>query len=471
MTEPAEPTDDEAFERRPRSRRTVVLGGLAAGLVVASGAALLQRSRASTRRAQASALSSQAYERLREGQIGAALKLAGDARKLDPGGREPAYAWMHATGLALLEDAGDAKEAVGFMNEARQLGAAGTDLAFCLLVGAVTVRNDKLAERTLAQHEAQGIVADAFYAFARGAALDLCCDSGAAEAFEGSLALWADAVLPRLRLARAHLLRKRTVDVMEAVASLPTDAIGRRVLEAAATRLETRRVGAAAFGSAALDDAPRSLRPIGLAVLVRPDDPSAAIDAAIDDVDTPLAAVVCGKLALIGGDVASAEAAARAAERMRPESPDVAAFGAKLALARGDLDRARAIAEQSGDPATAAIVTAIDAYEQKAPEKIREAVEAAMDAGVAPWRLANEARGALGDGPAPEITVVPKGTPAPPLWVALEEGEPWADVVLFDAALAAGDTRTCQAVVERWKEPSRPRDARRALLTGKSGVR
>lgn len=467
VSEPAEDSDDTPRPRR-RSRRALVAGGVAVGLALVSGGALAHRSRSAARRAQASALASQAYERLREGRIGSALKLATDARKLDPGGRDPAYAWMHATGLALLEDAGGAKEAVGFMNEARRLGAAGTDLAFCLVVGAVAVRNDKLARRTLAQHEGQGIVEDAFYAFARGAALDLCCDGAAAEAYESSLSLWADAVLPRLRLARAHLLRGKTTDAKEAVAPLPRDAIGRLVIEAAAARLETRRVAPAPpFGSAAIAEAPRALRPIGLALLVQADDPNAALDAAMDDVDSPLVAVLSGKLAMIGGDLVSAEAAARAAQRMRPESPDVAAFGVQLALARGDLDRARAIAEESGDAATTAIVAAIDAYERKAPEKIREAVEAAMDAGVSPWRLANEARGTLGDGPPPVVAVVPKGAPLPPLWAALEEGEPWADVVLFDAAFAAGDTRTCQAVVDRWKEPSKPRDARRALLTGK----
>lgn len=466
MTDDVLEPDDVLLRPRRVSRRRILAGGVVLTALLGGGSVWAHRAGAASRRVRASDLASQAYERLRSGAIGSALKLASDARLLDPNGRDSAYAWLHATGLALLEDAGGAREAAGFVDEARRLGAGATDLAFCLLVGAVAMRNDKLAERTLAQHEAQGIRGDAFYLFARGAALDLCSAPGAAEAYAESISLWADAVLPRQRLARAHLLRGKLEDARAAVAALPDDAIGRRVILSAASRLESRRPQSASFGSAGLDEAPRSLRPIGLALLVQAEDPTAAIDAAIDDVDSPLVAAVCGRLAMIGGDLASAESAAAAGRRMRPDSPEVAAFGVHLALARGDLDRARALAAESGDPASVAMVAAIDAYEEKTPEKIREAVEAAVDAGVSPWRVANEARGVLGDGPAP-VVVAPKGTAPPPLWAALEEGEPWADVVLFDAAFASGDARTCDAVLTRWREPAKAREKRRALLSGK----
>jgi hypothetical protein len=84
--------------------------------------------------------------------------------------------------------------------------------------------------------------------------------------------------------------------------------------------------------------------------------------------------------------------------------------------------------------------------------------------------VANEARGVLGDGPTPDIAA-PKGSNPPPLWAALEAGEPWADVVLFDAAFAAGDTRTCNAVVDRWRELTKAREKRRRLLLGKADIR
>ncbi len=457
--------DDEDLKPARVSRRPLVAVGLAA-VALSAGGVLAYRSRAASRREQAAGLAREAYVKLRGGAVGAALKLATDARALDPDGREPAFAWLHATGFSLLEDTGGSREAVGFVDEVRRLGAAGTDLGFCVLAAAVAMRNDKLAGRIVAQHDVQRLVPDAFYWFARGAARDLCCERDAAECYQASADLWADALLPRLRVARSHVLRGRFAEAREALKPLPDQDVGRLVLECAAARLEDRRVHTAAFGSAALDEAPRSLRPLGLSLLVRPDDPSAAIDAALDDVDSPLAAVVCGKLALLSGDVASAQSAAEHAVQSRPELTEAADFAVRVALVRGDLDRARQLADETRDPGTTSLVSAISAYEDKSPEKIREAVEAAMESGGTPWRLAGEARGVLGDGPAPTV-VVPKGEPTPPLWVALEAGEPWADVVMFDAAFVAGDLKTCQAVLDRWREPTQPREKRRALLLGK----
>ncbi len=460
-------TDEDELPRPKRvSRRRVVAGVLGVAILAGTGGVLAHRSHASSRREQASTLAKEAYAKLRLGAVASAVKLATDARTLDPAGRDPAFAWMHAMGVSLLEDTGGAKEAVGFVDEVRRLGADGTDLGFCLLASAVALRNDKLAARLVAQHEAQRVPVDAFYALAHGAALDLSCDRGAADSYESSCNLWADAILPRLRLSRAHLIRGRLADARKAVESVPEDAIGRLVIEAAAQRLEDKRARAGRFGSAALDEAPRSLRPLGLALLVQTDDPSAAIDAALDDVDTPLAAIACGKLALIAGDAVSAEAAAKTAFRMRPELSDAASFAVRVALVRGDLDKARELAKSSSDAGVTTLVAAISAYEDKAPEKIRASVEEAMEMDGAVWRVASEARGVLGDGPAP-VLAVSQGAPLPPLWAALEEGEPWADVVMFDAAFSAGDLKTCQAVVDRWRELTKPREKRRALLLGK----
>ncbi len=446
--------------RRMLAISLISTGGLAAG------AALLYRARAARTRARVASLCAEVYASLRAGLLGRACKLAADARALDPPGREPALAWLHATGLSLLDDTGGAREAVGFVDEARRLGADGTDFAFATLVGAVAVRNDKLAVRIVAQHEDQGIAPDAFYHFARGAALDLACDRGAAAEYEHASLLWADSVLPAVRLARAHLLRGRLHEARVALEVLPPESIGRRVLEAAATRLAGGRAKAAPFGSAVLDEAPRSLRPLGLALLVSPDDPSAAIDAALDDVDTPLAAVACGKLALAGGDVEAAQSAAETALRMRPDLPDAAGLAVRVALTRGDLAGAKRLAASSLDPVASALVAGVVAYEDKSSERIRDAVEAAMDAGGSPWAVASLARSVLGDG-TPVAVDRGAGKERPPLWQALEDREPWADVVLFDAAFAAGDLKVAELVVSRWKELTPPRAKRKALLAGK----
>jgi hypothetical protein len=460
--------DDPAlldFDRPPRaSRRTLLLGGTAlCGLVVAGSGWALRR-RAAARSLQAAALAQSAYAKLRSGNVLAALRDATDARALSPDGTQAAYAWLHAAGLSLLEEMGGAKEAVGFVDEARRMGAEGAELAFATVVAAVAMKNDKLAMRLVAQHEAQGLAASAFYDFAAGAAHDLACDRGAVVRYAASAAKWADAVLPRYRLARAEIMRGRPAAAREALSGVPADAVAARILAGAASRLEGGP--ATPFDPAALDQAPRSVRPLGVAVLLRPDDPLLGIDAAVDDVDSPLLAIACGRIALLAEDVESAERAAAAAHRMRPELTESAELRVRVALARGDLAKARAIADEASDPGVSALVAAVEGYEAKDPAKIRDAVAAAVEAGASAWPLANEARGLLGDGPRPAS---PEDAP---LKAASLRREPWADIVVFDLCLSDRQIERAKSIMKTWRELTPPREKRAKLVaelgTGKT---
>lgn len=419
------------------------------------GSALFLRGRSREADAAAGAtLAQQAYAALRAGATGSALKLAAHARKLAPESRETALAWLHATGLDLLEgDGGDgaAHRAIGFVDETRLLGAKGLDLGFAVLVSAVVMKNDKLARRVLDQHESDALETDAFYELVAGAALDLDCDPVAEERFRRSAARWADAVLPRLRRARSLAFANRYLEAREELERAEGPAA--KVMGDVITALEKPRATHAFVDPFTITDLPRSLRPLAQALTVSAENAQSGLDAAMSDIDCPLAALACSDIAAGALDFTSAERAAQAALDMRSELGAASDRIVRLRLRRGDLAQASEAAKTSGDTSALALVASIDAYEQRRADLLKQAIE---DAGAGRgWALAPLAQRQL-DG-----TTKPTFEDLKP---SLDAGEPWADVLAIDIAIDAGKLDEAKKIAGGWADASPPRDRRRKLL-------
>jgi len=439
-------------KQKQKSRRALVFGGVAAALLaVGGGVAVAVRRDRESDRARGDDLAESAYAALRTGDLARGRALAADARKVDPKGRGAAEAWLHANGLYLIDGDGTVGDAIAYMDEVRTLGARGTLVAFAVLSSAVAMKNDKLATSLLSEQRSRGVEMDAYYAFAVGAALDLACDADAADAYAQSSALWVDAPLPRVRRARAFLLTENHAAARSALGELPVDRPAARVLAAALTRLELERGAPAYVDPFAATDLPRSVRAIAQALTVGKETESAGLDVALDDVDTPLVALLCGRLALSAGDREGASHAVDTALRMRPELGAAARLGVTLALGRGDLARATKLAEDSTDVEAKHLVRAVQGYEDGKPDVVRDEVLAAFDEGASSWTLATAARGVLGDGAAPDAAT---------LAAAVERGDPWAAELAFDAALARSDVDTATKTSRGW-EASTPARKRR----------
>ncbi len=402
--------------------------------------------------AEALSLAGQAYGALRTGATRLACKLATDARQRDPGAREPALAWLHATGLDLLEGDGGASRAIGFIDEARRLGAKGVDIAFATLVAAVVIKNDRLARRQLDQHDAQGFSTDAFYEYAAGAALDLDCDAAAEDRFRRSAHAWADAPLPRLRRARSLAFAGRLMDARDSLEGLdavhPPTLLMRQVLDVLATP-SAKHPHIDPF---AITDLPRSLRPLAQALTVSGDNAQAGIDAALSDIDSPLVALACFDIAKGAGDLASAERAAEVASEQRGELLIAFERLVQVRLSRGALARAGEAAQQSGDSELITLVAAISAYEEGKLDALKRALD---DAGAAAWSLGLAAKGLLGEGQPPPLAGLESAAVA---------GEPWADMLVVDSAIANDKPELALKIVLGWTEDSPARKRRRDRL-------
>jgi hypothetical protein len=446
-----------ALDRQKKNGRRRLVWGLAAlaALAAGGGAALAVSRDREADRARARDLAESAYAAMRSGDIARARALAEEARKIDPKGREAATAWLHATGLHLIDGDGTAADAVGYMDQVRRLGARGALVAFAVLASAVAMKNDKLATTLLEEQSGRGVGGDAFHAFAVGAALDLACSDGAAASYQDAADRWADAVLPRIRRARAFLLADNHAAAESALAELPEGRPEVRVLRAALRRLEAAAGAPAYVDPFAATDLPRSVRAIAQALTVGKETETAGLDVALDDVDTPLVALLCGRLALSAGDVDGASHAVDTALRMRPELDRAARLGTRLALSRGDLERASKVAEESTDAESKHLVRAIRGYEDKKADVVRDEVLAAFDDGASTWALASTARALLGDGP-----------PLDPAGAALAHAadEPWSAELAFDAALARGDLAKAQTTARGWDAAPAPRKSRFAAL-------
>ncbi len=440
----------------PRRKILRALGAtLALAAVGGAGAVLLRRRSRETEAAEGAALAEEAYSALRTGNTAGALKLAAQARKLAPDSRAAAQAWLHATGLDLLEgDGGDgaAHRAIGFLDETRVLGAKGLDLGFAVLVSAVVLKNDKLARRVLEQHEADALETDAFYELAAGAALDLDCDPVAEERFRRSAARWVDALLPRLRRARSLAFAGRYAEAGEELENVAGPAA--KVMTDVIAALEKPRATHAYVDPFAITDLPRSLRPLAQALTVSADNAQSGLDAAMSDIDCPLVALACSDIAAGALDFASAERAAQAALDMRSELSAASERIVRVRLRRGDLEQAIEAAKSSGDANALSLVAAIDAYEQGRADLLKQAVE---DAGAGRgWTLAGAARGLLDGTTKPTLEE---------LAMSLQTGEPWADVVAVDVAIDAGRLDDAKKITQGWADSSPPRDKRKKRLS------
>lgn len=403
-------------------------------------------------KSEAARLAREVYGALRAGEVGRALDLARRARAADTDGTEARLAWLHATGMSLLEGDADAAGAVGYLYEARELDFRGAELGFATLVSAVSMKNDRLARRFVTQHEDQEVAADAFYDFAVGAALDLDCDPASAEvAFASSANKWKDALLPRLRRARALLFDERAEEARVALSDVPAGG-QRDVLASVIERTRTHTVTRSQVDPLTIVDMPRSIRPFAHALMLGIDGGQVAFEAALGDVDTPLMALSCARLALGAGDRDAAKRAAETALELRPELSAAAALLVTVELLGGDLASATRAAEASGDAESLSLVRAITAYEDRRVDALADVAQDGRASGVPVWKLIAAALGLLGRGAPP---------PQKELAAAAAKRIPWADVLMVDEALSSSDVARANHLMESWTVATEPRERRR----------
>ncbi len=464
-----------ALRDAARARRRVWLKaalGVAVLSALGGGATeiYLARKRASDR-ASGAAEAAEAEEALLRGDLRVARKRAEEARALAPESHEVAMTFVRALAFDVLDGDGGKDAGVALLAEARRLGARGSDLAFASLAAAVGVKNDRLVDKILAEHAEASLPPSFAHTFAVGAGLDLTCGDGAAPRYaEAEELSKGKSLLASVRRARALLFEAKVDEARAVVAKLPKDRREAQVLAALADRVALL-AGSAPPGAkpawvdpAWVTELPRSLRTLATAMaLTDPNAPagqSAGLDAALDDVDSPLAALLAGRIALLGGDRVSAEAAAAAALRMREELVSAKVFAARLALVDGDLARAKALAGEGPDKEMVLTVQAIEAYERGDVGRIREIdaestaspdVEAPGVHAPERWFGLGAAEALLSGGPPPKPDV---------LDAAIAKGEPWAELLAVDAALASHDVERAKKIALGWAERP-PTDAKK----------
>ncbi len=227
-------------------------------------------------------------------------------------------AWVRASAAALLEGDAEPRRGVALLDEVRAFGLRGASLGLALLATATRGGNDRLAMKLLAQHAEQGLRGDAHYLFAAGAALELACDELATERFRSAVEAAPSAVLPRVRLVRNHLVHERFEEARRALEPLAPRP-ERAVLAEAIVRLSGSAKFTQVVDVLAIPDLLRSVRPIAQALLQFDANQGSGIDAALEDVDGPEAAMIVAKLVLSTGDRLAAKRAAESALRLRPE--------------------------------------------------------------------------------------------------------------------------------------------------------
>lgn len=441
----------DAAPKRLRRRALLALG---ASVLLGGGGYGVWRARRASRRADAEHLAEEAYRALAEGNFAAALGLGNEAREKAPGSTRAALAWLHAAGMRLIE--GDPDPALGVLavNDARKLGARGVDLAFITLAAAVTMKNDRFAERLLEQHQKQAVQPDIFYHYAAGAALDLLCDARAEERFLLAASGWADAPMPRVRRARSLTFAGRYVDAARELERIAGERADKRLMGQVVLALQSPSEKRGFVDPFALTDLPRSIRPLAQALTVSPDNDQAGIEASLSDLDSPLLAVTCAEIVRLAGDLVAAEKALVAAHEMRPELAVANAKLVEVRLLRGDLVGASEAASSGGEPDALALVACVSAYESKKAKELSQAAEDARS-GSGGWQLASAAQVLLEKGRAADLEELRK---------AAREQQVWADLVLFDAALAEGDLTTAKDLAAKWSDDLAPHSARKKAL-------
>lgn len=461
---------EEALARHARARRRTMLKALGIGAaVVAAGTAgtvvFLQVQKSNDKK-RAGARAKDAEAELLRGNVRAAKKIAEEARGLDRMNFDAWLAFIHANGMDLIDGDGGAEASVALMADARNSGGKGATLEFVSLAGAIGIKNDVHAEKLLRQPHAEPVDGDGFYAYAAGAAYDLVCDDASIGWYTQALELRPGCVLSRIRLARAYVLVGAYDDARTVIDGLPSESFERLVLGTLVTRVESieKSKGASVLRGAQVDrarlgDLPRSLRTLGTALALEdPDQPwgqSAGLDAALDDADTPMIAILAGKIALADGDRVSARAAASAALRMHEDLAEARVFGARMALVDGDWKRADELAGAGPDRSMIAILKTIQAYEAGDRAGF-ERVRADDPDALVGWPL-DESIKALLDAKAPADDA---------LDTLAKRGEPWADLLAIDAALLRGEKDKAKKLVQQWMGALTPAQQRRKDRVG-----
>ncbi len=425
--------------------------GLAA-LSVAGAAGLgwttYQRSDARKREANALGLATRSRESLRDGLILEAVSDATKALELAPSLADVQLAWVHAEGLALIEGSPDARRATGYLYKTWRFDVRGATLAFATLAQAISVGDDRYAENLVEQHVAQLVPEDPHHLYATGAALDLMCVPSRAElAFARAAELWEGSRLPTIRQVRSLLLGDRPADagpLLAGIAGAPRDLLAHVV-----TRLSGKRTPALWMAREVIGDLPRSLRAIAFVSTMSPDN-QVPMELLLEDVDSALAADLCGRIAMRAGDMESAQLAVDRACQLRPELGSSQSRLIAIMLLRGDLEGARKRAELSQDRDEILRTDAIMAYEKGDTEGLRKLVGEHPSGDPFVWPTVVLAISLL------EKKVVAEEH----LQKRIDADEPWADLLLFDAALASGNAATLDKLAEAWTDVTPPRRAR-----------
>jgi Tfp pilus assembly protein PilF len=370
------------------------------------------------------------------------------ARELDPTAREAALMTARVAALRLLDgSAGDAQDRAlaEAMSQAKALGASEGELAFAAITAAAAAKDPKRVDGLLESHDKDTACrADAHYELAAGAALDMRGDARAVQRYEAAVRLESRLVSAQVRLVRAALLHGDVKDGAKRARALAEKFPGRAegpVLVAFAGALDPDSAGKpAAIDPATVVDLPRPLRSIAWALSYDPARAATGLAAAIDDADTPTVAIYCGRRALAAGDAASARQAAERALALAPAYRSALSMMAELHLRDGRLPEALAAAEAL-DPRGAAEVRAIVAYESGDPVKLAAAVKTFDDPKAAPAQVAIAARDRL---------LGARPLDRDRLKFLRQSKQLWSDIVAADVALDEGDLTRAHEIIDPW---------------------
>jgi hypothetical protein len=438
------------------NRRRLLIGLGAAAAFGAAGAGLTAYNKRQLELSEASAAAAakESGEHLLAGRFHAAVESAARALSLAPTSKDALSAWVRAEGLFLMEVTPDANRATAFIYKTWKLGARGPLLAFATLSHAVAVGNDRYAGNLLDQHRKLDVAEDPLHDYAAGAALDLLCSAEAEARFLRCSKAWPGSPLPTLRRARSLLFHGRLEECAEELAKMSGPSAG--VLESARKRLASRSIEPLQLSADTISDLPRALRAIAYTLSIS-EQTQIPVDVMLGDVDCAIAAAFCGELAAAAQDLSTAQIALEKACSLRSELASAHTQLIRVRLLRGDLEGARVAANQIQDREEQQRVEAISAYESAdlaALKKLQQEHESSADSAPFIWPLLNTA-----------IALLERAKPVQlaELEQAVKAGVSWADMLLFDAALAVRDLDHLDRVVRNWTEMSPARAKRQAL--------
>lgn len=432
--------------RRTHSRRLLLVGAaLAAGS--AAGAFAWQRNRRIESQ-KALDLAEESHRHRTKGALQEAVAAAVRARQLDPSGRQPALAYLHASATLAIDGQGAADAAVQLLTEARVLGAQKEELAIASLATAATLGNGRLAAKMVALIDEKPYGAKPMFHFARGAALDrIGAKHDAKRAYQVAVRGEPAFVPARIRLVRAAMLCQDFEEAQQTCEALPNDCSSKAWLECLLGHITGG--GSTPPNSDSVELLPRSVRGMAKAILeIETSVPGAA---AAPDFDSPVAAATCATLALNRGLDALAERMLQIATRLHDPVDDVVVVRARLALRHGNLAQALTLAGEGPHKQTQLLLKAIEAYEASDAKRL-ESLEPECRQNSA-WSLVTAALGILGRRPKPTATELDS---------AFRRGEPWADMLVLDLALRENRLDEARRVVHLWHERGTEPRKRRA---------